>query len=162
MKKASVGYLFFIMLLISCSNKKSIPADAKTDTIFPKGEKVVNSNFTGTVWLHNLTMADSTSDISVGNVTFAPGARSKWHIHPAGQILLVTAGKGFCQEKGGKKKVLRKGDVIKCLPDVPHWHGASADSAFVQLAITSRAKGPTKWLGAVTDKEYYAIPENDE
>ncbi|MNU09000.1 hypothetical protein D3C72_2553170 [compost metagenome] len=52
--------------------------------------------------------------------------------------------------------ILRKGDVVKCPPNVAHWHGASADTVFVQLAITGREKGPTVWLQAVSDQDYLA------
>src|SRR3546814_16792331 len=100
--------------------------------------------------------ADSLNSNSVGNVTFEPGARSNWHLHPAGQILLVTDGVGYYQEKGQPKKILRKGDAIKCPPNTPHWHGASADTAFVQVAITGRENGPNVWLEAVTDEEYHS------
>jgi quercetin dioxygenase-like cupin family protein len=148
------NYPFLIaccLLLFACSsenNKKS------SDIIFSKGEKITNDNFTGTAYLHTLITADSLNSISVGNVTFEPGARSKWHLHPAGQILLVTDGVGYYQEKGQAKKILRKGDAIKCPPNVAHWHGASSDSAFIQVAITGREKGETVWLEAVTDEEY--------
>ncbi|GAA4445254.1 hypothetical protein GCM10023091_36640 [Ravibacter arvi] len=60
----------------------------------------------------------------------------------------------YYQEKGKPKQILRKGDAVKCPPDVPHWHGASADTAFVQVAVTGREKGPTVWLDEVTDEEY--------
>lgn len=128
---------------------------AQPDTLFPRGAKVTNNNFRGDVWLQMLVQADSLNQLDIGCVTFAPGARTRWHLHPAGQILMVTDGKGYYQEKGQAKKILRKGDVIKCPPDVPHWHGASADSGFVQVAITGRANGPTAWQAEVTDQEYY-------
>jgi quercetin dioxygenase-like cupin family protein len=115
---------------------------------------VANNNFTGTTYLKMLVEADSLNPTSVGSVTFEPGARTKWHTHPAGQILLAIDGIGYYQEKGQPKKILRKGDVIKCLPDIPHWHGASTDTAFVQVAITGREKGGTIWLEAVTNEEY--------
>jgi len=124
--------------------------------IFPKGDKNTNDNFVGEVWVKSLVDADSLNETAVGNVTFAPGARSKWHSHPAGQIILATEGVGFYQEKGKSKMILRKGDVVKCPPNLPHWHGASADSAFVQLAITGRQKGPTVWLESVPDSVYLA------
>lgn len=124
--------------------------------LFPKGDKNTNDNFVGEVWVKSLIDADSLNENAVGNVTFAPGARSKWHSHPAGQIILATDGIGYYQEKGKKKVILRKGDVVKCPPNLPHWHGASADSSFVQIAITSRQKGPTVWLEAVPDSMYLA------
>jgi len=143
--------------ILSCNNGKEQIHDAtekSTNIIFPKGEKITNNNFTGTVYLQSLIESDSINPNSVGNVTFEPGARSKWHLHPAGQILLVTDGVGYYQEKGQPKKILRKGEVIKCPPNIPHWHGASADTAFVQVAITGREKGETVWLEKVTDEEY--------
>lgn len=138
-------------------NKSAQTAAAQRSNIFPRGEKITNDNFTGTTYLQMLVAADSLNATAVGNVTFEPGARTKWHLHPGGQILLVTDGVGYYQEKGQLKKVLRKGDVIKCPPNVPHWHGASADSAFVQVAITGREKGETIWLETVTDEEYNGV-----
>ncbi|NHA02270.1 cupin domain-containing protein [Mucilaginibacter sp. HC2] len=143
-----------IVFLTACNHPKTEGSKQQTRLIFPQGKKITNNNFTGTAYLQTLIAADSLNSISVGNVTFEPGARSKWHSHPAGQILLVIDGVGYYQEKGQPKKILRKGDVIKCPPNIPHWHGASADTAFVQVAITGREKGETVWLNAVTDEEY--------
>jgi quercetin dioxygenase-like cupin family protein len=145
-----------VVFFTACKNHQTMgKAKQQNELVFPKGEKITNSNFTGTAYLQVLMDADSLNAISVGNVTFEPGARSKWHTHPAGQILLVIDGVGYYQEKGKPKKILRKGDAIKCPPNVPHWHGASAKTAFVQVAITGREKGETVWLDAVTDEEYH-------
>jgi quercetin dioxygenase-like cupin family protein len=146
---------FVIALFTACNNNQKM-GDAKPQNafIFPQGEIISNNNFKGTAYLQILIEADSLNSISVGNVTFEPGARSNWHLHPAGQILLVTDGVGYYQEKGQPKKILFKGDVIKCPPNMPHWHGAGSDEAFVQIAITGREKGPTVWLEPVTDEEY--------
>lgn len=144
-----------IVLLASCKeNKEPDRTKQHSVTIFPKGQEIKNDNFTGVAYLQSLVDADSLNATSVGNVTFEPGARSNWHIHPAGQILLVTDGVGYYQEKGRPKKVLRKGDVVKCPPNIAHWHGASKDTAFVQVAITGREKGATIWLDPVPDSEY--------
>lgn len=124
------------------------------DSIFRRGAQIISNNFNGTAYLKMLVDADSLNPTSVGNVTFEAGARTKWHKHPAGQILMVMGGVGYYQEKGQPKKILRKGDVIKCSPNVPHWHGASADSGFVQVALTNRHLGETIWLHDVTDDEY--------
>jgi quercetin dioxygenase-like cupin family protein len=69
---------------------------------------------------------------------------------------LALSGTGYYQEKGSPKEILRKGDVVTCPPNVPHRHGASADTAFVQVAITSRLKGPMVLLNNVRDEEYHA------
>jgi quercetin dioxygenase-like cupin family protein len=158
MKRNIFCFAAYCSIVLSACNKhedkQAINARPIADPVFPKGERITNDNFKGTAYLQMLVNADSTNQTTVGNVTFEPGARTKWHLHPAGQILLVTDGVGYYQEKGQKKKILRKGDVIKCPPDVLHWHGASADTAFVQLAITGREKGETVWTDEVTDEIY--------
>lgn len=130
------------------------PANWPHDLIFPQGQPINNENFTGAAWLSQLIQGDSTNNIQVGNVTFEPGARTKWHYHPDGQVLLVTAGTGYYQEQGSTKRILRKGDVVKCPPNLPHWHGASIDDSFIQVAITSSRNGPTVWLQPVSEEEY--------
>jgi alkylhydroperoxidase/carboxymuconolactone decarboxylase family protein YurZ/quercetin dioxygenase-like cupin family protein len=124
------------------------------ESIFPIGQKIDNDNFVGTAWLNQLIRGDSINKIQVGNVTFEPGARTKWHLHPAGQILLATAGLGYYQEKGSPKRLLRKGDVVQCPPNVPHWHGAGPGEQFIQVAITNAQNGPTVWMQPVTGEEY--------
>lgn len=124
------------------------------NAIFPKGQKITHDSFIGTAWLQPLIAGDSLNSTSVGSVTFEPGARTKWHLHPGGQILLAIGGVGYYQEKGSPKRILRKGDVVKCPPNVPHWHGASHDTEFIQIAITSPEKGATVWQQAVSDDEY--------
>lgn len=146
------------LIAISCNQqRKATPSaisELQATTIFPKGDKVTNNNFIGNAWLNQLVQSDSVNQISVGSVTFAPGARTKWHLHPGGQILLATGGVGYYQEKDRPKRLLHKGDVVKCPPNVPHWHGASPDHPFIQIAITSREKGATVWLETVTNEEY--------
>ncbi len=157
--KTPILFLFGV-LAFSCNQQnrsaQTLETESQEPVLFAKGEKIANDNFTGTAYLHSMIEADSLNPNSVGNVTFEPGARSKWHLHPAGQILLATGGVGYYQEKDQPKIILRKGDVIKCAPNIPHWHGASAGSTFVQVAITGRQNGPTQWLEAVTDEEYHA------
>ena len=146
-----------VSTIISCRNaedqdKNSL--DSEQELIFSKGEKITNSNFVGNAWLTSLVIGDSTNYNAVGSVTFEPGARTNWHLHPAGQIILATGGVGYYQEKGSPKKTIKTGDVVKCPPNVPHWHGASRDEEFIQIAITGRENGPTQWLQAVIDEEY--------
>ena len=145
----------FLFVLAACNSKDEMN-NSKNDKahVFPKGEKITNDNFTGTAYLQMLIAADSLNSTAVGNVTFEPDARTKWHSHPGGQILLVTEGVGYYQEKGQPKKILRKGDAIKCPPNVAHWHGASHDTFFIQVAVTNNAKGATVWLEEVTDSVY--------
>lgn len=155
--KTLTDITLILAMLHSCKREKVLTGHEKAEpprSVFLQGEKITSDNFTGTVYLNMLMDADSINPTTVGNVTFEPGARTKWHLHPGGQILLAIEGVGYYQEKGQEKKILRKGDVVKCPANVPHWHGASADTAFVQVAITNRHLGPTEWLQEVTDEEY--------
>ena len=135
-------------------NSLSTKQNIKDSTIFPRGEKITNNNFVGNVWLQQLVIADSLNPTQVGTVTFEPVARTKWHLHPAGQILLIVGGTGYYQEKGSPKRIIKKGDAINCTANVPHWHGASKDDELIQIAITNTTKGAVVWLGTVTDEEY--------
>lgn len=142
-------------VLQSVIDQKPYSAETPPDEeIFPTGQKIDTDNFIGTAWLNQLIQSDSSNKIQVGNVTFEPGARTKWHYHPGGQILLALYGTGYYQEKGSPKRLLRKGDVVKCPANVPHWHGASPDQPFIQIAITNAQNGATVWLEKVTDEEY--------
>lgn len=113
------------------------------------------TTFTGTAWVTSLVSNDSIYTTVAGSVAFEPGARSYWHSHPTGQILIVTDGVGYHQIKGEPKQVIRKGDVVKCPPNVVHWHGASSGSKMTHLYIISNTeKGIVNWLQPVTDAEY--------
>ena len=68
-------------------------ADEQTP-IFSKGEIGSNDFFTGNAYPTALVAADSVYNTLVGNVYFEPGARSHWHSHPTGQILIITGGTG--------------------------------------------------------------------
>jgi quercetin dioxygenase-like cupin family protein len=150
--------ILIVTIIFSCKpseeKNKPINSTAEQELIFPKGKIITNDNFVGNAWLKMLVFADSINQNSVGSVTFDPGARTNWHSHPNGQIILALEGEGYYQEKGSEKKILHKGDVVKCPANIPHWHGASSDTEFIQVAITSRINGPTEWLEAVTDEEY--------
>ncbi len=114
-----------------------------------------NKYFTGTTYLNMLVSKDETWNSSIGNVTFEKGARTNWHKHSGGQILLVTAGEGRYQEKGKEIQVLKAGDVVKIPVDVIHWHGAAPDSSFSHISIeTNIPNNVTTWLDPVTDADY--------
>lgn len=128
------------------------------DSVFPKGEIGKNTNnYTGTIWLNELSKPDSIFNFSVAQAVYAPGSKLDWHIHPGGQILLITDGTGYYQEKGKPVRIVHKGDVIKCAPGVEHWHGATPNSTFAYVAISPSEKGKTIWKNRVTDAEYNSI-----
>lgn len=146
---------FLVILISAVLSAQVIAQDAAS--IFPRGEISLTDNHTGTVWLKELNMPDSIFNYGTALATFAPGAKLDWHIHPAGQILLMMEGIGYYQERGKPIQIVHKGDVIKCLPGVEHWHGASPESSFAYMATTPAQKGKTIWLKRVTDEEYHAV-----
>lgn len=156
--------LIFIgcVLVIACNNnqtQKKMENDKKElAAIFPKGEKGSQDLFTGNAYNIGLVDADSIFTTAVGNVYFEPGARSNWHSHPSGQILIITDGVGYHQIEGKPVEVIQKGSIIKCPPNVRHWHGASAKVGLQQLYIVPNTeKGIVNWDEAVTDKQYTSV-----
>jgi quercetin dioxygenase-like cupin family protein len=143
--------VLYIVLSLSASFTNVMAQDAG---IFPKGEKTANVHHVGNVWLNELSPADSIFTYSISLATFDPGARLDWHSHPGGQILLITEGTGYYQEKGKPKRSVRKGDIVKCQPGVEHWHGATPQSGVTYLATSPAQNGKTIWLHRVTDQEY--------
>lgn len=126
------------------------------EAIFAKGEKAPGDFFSHTVWVKMLHVdEDKAFDTQVYNVEFESAARTHWHSHPGGQILLATEGRGYYQEKGKSARLLRKGDVVAIPPDVVHWHGAAPAEQFVHIGMSTQVHlGPATWLGPVTDPEY--------
>ena len=125
--------------------------------IFPRGGEntAFARYFVGKSYLNML----STEQVPIGNVTFEPGCRNNWHIHRAarggGQILLVTAGRGWYQEWGKPARALQAGDVVNIPANVKHWHGAARDSWFAHLAVEVPGEETTnEWLEPVSDADY--------
>lgn len=114
-------------------------------------------NFTGAVHVSNLASTEAPSRVGTALVTFAPGARTVWHKHPAGQTIIVTAGKGWCQREGGPREDILPGDTVFFAAEERHWHGATADTGMSHIAITETVDGKNvDWLDPVTDGEYAA------
>ncbi|MBL4678239.1 MAG: cupin domain-containing protein [Mucilaginibacter sp.] len=156
MKKKIMMAAALVMLLHFHSK-----AQIAEKSIFPRGT-LTAANFTGKVWVQPLVPQDSVFNLVSGTVTFSPGARSYWHTHNAGQILMVLDGTGYTQEKGKPIRVIHKGEVVTCPPNVEHWHGAAPGSSMVQLSLNTYAdKGVVNWLRPVTDEEYSG-PKTDQ
>jgi quercetin dioxygenase-like cupin family protein len=153
--------LFFCLatvLFVACEPTPGEPVSpGAVQAIFPKGQKGPAELFTGHAYNYGLVPMDSTYTTLVENVYFEPGARSNWHTHPAGQILIITDGVGYHQIEGQPRETLRKGDVVQCPPNVKHWHGASEETGLQQLYIVPNTeKGVVNWMEPVTDEVYTA------
>lgn len=116
----------------------------------PRGE-----TFTGEVFPY-MTMP-ATDNVVINTVNFAPCARTYWHRHENGQILIVLAGRGFIQAEGGPIQIMRAGDTIWAPPGERHWHGGSSDSFVVHTAISL---GNTMWEQEVSEDEYLSKVED--
>jgi 4-carboxymuconolactone decarboxylase len=169
MKRITIGLMLCAALFSAapaCDNQQSATTEKATmektknkteNTIFPRGEKAPAENFTGTVYVQILAPKTENNNFSIASVTFEPSGRTNWHMHPAGQTLLVIEGKGLYQEKGKTIRTLNKGDVILCNPDIEHWHGASPESGMTHVVITNyKGDSQVNWLKPVTDEEYKA------
>lgn len=111
--------------------------------------------FTGEVRIDPLFKPDDPLRSSGAKVTFEPGARSAWHTHPYGQILIITAGTGWVQQWGGTKEEMREGDVVRIPPGIKHWHGAAAGSAMAHIAIQEALDDKAaEWMEKVSDEQY--------
>jgi quercetin dioxygenase-like cupin family protein len=130
--------------------------DIKRSGSQPSG-KGLAEYFTGTVRIDPLFEAPDPARTRGASVTFEPGARTAWHSHPLGQILIVTAGCGWVQCWGGPVEEIRQGDVIWFPPGEKHWHGAAATTAMTHIAIQEHLAGLTAdWMEKVSDEHYLA------
>ncbi|HLX93549.1 MAG TPA: cupin domain-containing protein [Puia sp.] len=111
--------------------------------------------FSGTVRMDALFQASAPARVAGASVTFEPGARTAWHTHPLGQILLVTSGCGWAQREGGQIEEIHPGDIISIAPGEKHWHGATPTTAMSHIAVQEALDGKmVEWLEKVTDELY--------
>ena len=111
--------------------------------------------FTGSVRIDPLFKANDPLRVSGSYVTFEPGARTAWHTHPLGQILIVTAGSGWVQQWGSPIEEIRQGDVVRIPAGLKHWHGATATTAMTHIALQEPLDGKSAdWMEKVSDEQY--------
>jgi len=91
-----------------------------------KTVKTPAANFTGDVYL-NPVFSDDDAPLVVGLVRFTPGARTNWHSHANGQLLVCTDGVGLVAGRDGTIIRLRAGESVWTPPGQEHWHGGQPD-----------------------------------
>lgn len=112
--------------------------------------------FTGTVRIDAPFQGTEPARLGGATVTFEPGARTAWHQHPLGQLLIVTAGVGRVQREGGPVETIRPGDTVWIEPNERHWHGASPEKSMTHIAIAEALEGKVvDWQEKVTDAQFY-------
>jgi quercetin dioxygenase-like cupin family protein len=120
----------------------------------PSG-KVSPDNFTGSARRDPLFQPGAPARIAGTSVTFEPSARTAWHTHPVGQVLVITAGCGWVQSWGQAKQEVKPGDVVWFEPGEKHWHGATSTTAMTHIAIVESLDGKTAdWMEHVSDEQY--------
>ena len=113
--------------------------------------------FTGTVRIDPLFQANAPARVAGASVTFEPGARTAWHIHPLGQTLIVTSGCGWAQCEDESIEEIHPGDVIWFPPNVKHWHGAAPTTAMTHIAVQEALDGKVvDWMEKVTEEQYHS------
>jgi len=132
---------------------------AATQQITPAGSQpsvaAPAEHFTGHVRIDPVWAANQNINAAGGVVTFEPGARSAWHVHPKGQYIVVVSGVGLTQEWGKPMREIHPGDVVWCPPSVKHWHGAAPTTAMTHLAVSGTVDGKNvEWMEKVTDEQY--------
>ncbi|TXC70315.1 cupin domain-containing protein [Sphingomonas ginsenosidivorax] len=111
--------------------------------------------FTGSVSVASAFKGTGGARLGGATVTFQPGARTNWHTHPVGQLLIVTAGQGWVQAEGEAVQAMATGDTVWIAPGVKHWHGATGTSGMTHAAIAEAEDGASvDWLEPVTDDQY--------
>ncbi len=116
-----------------------------------------SDTFTGVVRVTPLFDANDALRASCASVSFEAGARSAWHSHPRGQLLIVTTGVGRVQQWGGAIEEIRSGDVIWTPSGVKHWHGAAQATSMTHLALQEAVGGKAvEWMEKVADEHYNA------
>jgi 4-carboxymuconolactone decarboxylase len=155
--------LLMMLVLVASASTGAQSTGAPTLVITRAGSRAIarapEANFTGDVRVERLYDAVDPSHSSGGFVTFAPGARTAWHSHPGGQILLVTAGTGRVQLWDQPIEEIGAGDVVRIPAGVKHWHGASPRASMTHLGITEQRDGAAvRWMEKVSDEQYnYAV-----
>ena len=110
--------------------------------------------FTGNARIDPVFEAPDPARIRSAIITFEPGARTVWHTHPLGQLLIVTAGIGRAQRWGGPIEEIRVGDVVWFPPHEKHWHGAMPNASMTHIAIQEALNGSAvDWLEPVSDEQ---------
>lgn len=161
MRQPTTFLALFLPLLTAAWSGQAFAAATSTpvQVIYPaeaqQSFKGPENWFTGDVQVDMLFPSNETAHYSGAYVTFQPGARSAWHLHPAGQHMIVTSGVGLTGTRDGKVVTIKEGDALWCPPDIEHWHGASADSPMTHLVLTGVLNGKNVvWKEKVSDQQY--------
>jgi 4-carboxymuconolactone decarboxylase len=153
--------LSMLFASVSYAGSEKAPEQGKDSQVIYRAEsqksfKGPEDWFTGDVHVDMVFPSNETAHYSGAYVTFQPGARTAWHLHPAGQHMIVTSGVGLTGTRDGKIVKFKAGETVWCPPDIDHWHGATPDAPMTHLVITGVLNGKNViWKEKVTDEQYF-------
>lgn len=169
MKPKKPIFRTMLLALTGALNEAGYAADTPpaNQTLYPLGSqqsfKGPEAFFTGEVRVDMLFPGNDTAHYSGAYVTFQPGARTAWHLHPAGQHMVVTSGVALTGTRDGKVIEVKVGETVWCPPNTDHWHGATPDAPMTHLVITGSRDGENViWKEKVSDAEYYGSGHRKE
>ena len=159
--KALKSLVVASLVLAGLGTSFAAEVKAPIDTVFAQGpSNPYGKFFTEQSYLTMLSENDKTFNAPIGNVTFEPKARTFWHKHSGGQILLVISGEGRYQERGQSVRIIKKGDVVRIPPNVEHWHGGGIDTWMTHISVeTNVPNNKSTWLEPVSDKYFASQPK---
>ncbi|MCO5045391.1 MAG: cupin domain-containing protein [Kiritimatiellae bacterium] len=162
--KSKASRLWTSLILLACGGIAHAESDSKEEQVIYRFDpaaatKGAGEYFTGDVQVDRLFPTNASAAYSGAYVTFQAGARTAWHLHPAGQHMIVTAGTALVGTRDGKVVRLEVGDSLWCPPDLDHWHGATADAPMTHLVITGSKDGQNAvWKEQVTETQTQGQP----
>lgn len=156
-----------VVSIIACASTAAVFSDRSVDAqgatateleVLRAGSNASRSalqNLTGAATLEAQIEGEPPSRLASVIVTFDAGARTAWHSHPLGQLLVVTSGTAWVQREGGPKQSINAGEAVWTPPGVKHWHGATLDGAMMHVAVAEALDGSrVTWFEQVTEQEY--------
>ena len=145
--KKSIITLFLVLPFIGIGQN----SEYNLNSYLNEGVKAPNTHYIGEAWLNSLLRADESLNYNITKATFRANSTLDWHKHTSPQVLIIVDGEGYYQEKGKEPVKLKVGDVLKCEPDIEHWHASSKEKDVTYLAIYS---GETIWTTVLSQEEY--------
>lgn len=158
-----------LLAMTGCCTASGVAADAPSQeqVLYPAGSQQSfvgpAEYFTGEVQVDVLFPETDATHYSGAYVTFQPGARTAWHLHPAGQHMVVTDGIALTGTRDGRIIEFGEGETVWCPPDIDHWHGATPDAPMTHLVITGSKDGENViWKEKVDDGTYLGDRQRGE
>ena len=145
----SVSRPIVILLLITVAMYVLVITNQQTVASEP--QQIADDYFTG-----GGPIVIASDDVNTVRVRVDAGARSDWHSHTWGQLLLVEQGRGRLGLRDKGVWEVRPGEPVFTGPNVEHWHGAAPNQSMLMIATHGNG---VVWAEPVGDELYRSEPE---